>query len=265
MVLASLQVASLFLPFPKIAQATITRTARGTGVEDNISDADLIITNITAATGSSLVVGTGCLQGTVPAVSTIAWTGGTFAKDVGVSNGGHRAEIWSAHNVTGGTQTMTVTWAAACNRKVALISELVPSNVGALASSTSATGTGNTNPAKTASSITCTPNSGATCAWVSALEVGRNNTDAAPTWAVPTTAGQKNGTTLSYAAEGFEIDSGAVTQAASSTMATAATYAMVMVSYTEVAAAATTPQQHQVIIIGELPNRLPVGKLEYKI
>jgi len=211
---------------------SITRTAR-LATSDSASS-NTVAGSVTAATGSSLIVM--IANAGSRTVSSISWTGGSFSKDQGVTNGTTNGEIWSAHNVTGGTNTLTVTLSGNTTIKILIVSELIPTN-GPLTTGNKATGTGSTNPAITTTSPTGTPNSGGQVAWIGQIGVQRNNTDAAPTWSVPTTAGQKTGLTTAYMAEGYEIDSTTKTQALSATMATAANYGAVMVNYIEPAAA----------------------------
>lgn len=221
---------------------SITRTARGTGASS--ASGGTTTASITAAAGSSLIVITNS-QISGNAVVSVVWSGGTFALDVKSSNSSFPiCEIWSAHNVTGGTQTMTVTWTntATTYSHCFVVIELIPTN-GTISLGTSIQSNGSTNPATT-TSITGTPNSGGSIVWVAGIAVARTNNDAAPTWTIPTTAGQKAGTTggnTGYIAEGFEIDTTTISQAMSTSMANAAAYGAAMANYVEPAAAVRFP------------------------
>jgi hypothetical protein len=181
-------------------------------------------------------------EASVP-ITGVSWNGASFADVLSKSVTAQTVNIWVAHNVPAGTAvTMTVTWGGSGGgaKRTAFATELIPT-VGPLTTGTSTDGTGSTNPATTGS-LTGTPNSGADVAWIAALGVKRTNADAAPTWTNPDSAGQKNGSSGGgsqyYLAEGYEINSGAVTQAMSASMATAALYVAVMAVFLEPAAGA---------------------------
>lgn len=218
--------------------AAITRTARGTCNTCGTLSATV------GTTGSSLVVITSCINNAAgtgaPSVTGITWGSVNLVLDKAQKNTsavrGFDVEIWSAHNVTAATSTITVSWSGdpAClndTGKIIIATELNGST-GAIVTGTTVSNSGSGTSATTAS-ITCTPNASAQCAWIAGLMALQNNT-ATLTWSVPTTEGQEDGGSTSGrdVSEAFEIDSSAATQGASATI-TNVRWAVNLVDYLE--------------------------------
>lgn len=166
----------------------------------------------------------------------------TLVNDVETTNTGNvQVSIWSSHNVAANGNCIKVTFASAITAKAVRIVEFLGAN-GALVFSTSSTGT-STGTAVSTGSITCTPNSGADCAWYGGVGAEDNEIDQnSPAWTNPNNAASQDGTeggasgSNITAIDGYEIDSGAVTQALNMTLESSADWAAVMATYKEPAA-----------------------------
>ena len=90
----------------------VIRWPKGTA-QDNTSGSTLTLANVTLSTGDSIIVQTGQAGNNI-AVSTVTWGGTSLGPTADKAVTGpasvQRVEIWSAHGVTGGTNTVTVTW-----------------------------------------------------------------------------------------------------------------------------------------------------------
>lgn len=229
-----------------VCSASITRTARC--LAEGSDNAKTLTCSVTVGTSKgSLIVSTS--NGTARTVSSITWTGCTFtAADVSKSDGTRVAEIWSCHNATAGTNTITLTLSGNSTSRNMMVSEFDGSN-GALTLGTTATGSGasTSSPAQSSASITCNPNASADCGW---MELTRST--AGQTCSVPTQTGQA--ATLQHATECYEIDSTNTSQTLATTFSGTASWVMVGANYKEPAGAGPIPNRI-ISIIQQSVNR----------
>lgn len=266
--------ALLVFLFPELSDAAITRITRGTNSSKSVSTT-LTITGVTiGTTGSSLIVGAGCTGNShsIPVSSTVSWGAVNLSLDQGIGSGtsGTRAELWSAHNLTAGTATVTYTVSPTqCDALSLFAIELTQGN-GPLTSDTSATGSATSTSVTTTScgtlsgsacssgSVTCAPNTSASCAWLSAVSIVRPNTESM-SYTRPSNTGQKIGTSGGSTAsnnttlEGYEIDGTSVSQTASASWTNSAVGNIVLVTYKEPAGGGGggPPKQLMTLGVGE--------------
>ena len=234
------RIAALLLLIGLPGWGAITRTARGTiqikggaSLETDCSgdfdpaDTDRIIA-IFASDGTS--------------ISTANWIGlgdATLVENASVDNTGNvRTHIVSVSGAGLGSGHVRITQSGTGNARACLTLTLSGGN-GLPVFAAASTGTG-TGTAASTGSFTCTPNSGADCAWNGGVGAEDNLLGQdAPSWTNPNNAGQQDGTegggstSNITALEGYEIDSGAVTQALAATLESSADWAAVMVTYKE--------------------------------
>lgn len=221
------------------AWATITRTARLAESSKTTASSWTTTGTVTAASGDTLIVGVVARSN---AANSAVWNTGT-SQTLSSSAALAGVTLFWLDNVTGGTATLTIGFTAADSAHALFATSLTGGN-GALADCTNATNSGS-GTSVTTPSITCAPNSGAQAAWIGAVGAVGPSGDGAPTWTVPTTAGQRAGTTggsqTSNATvnEGFELDSSSMTQGMSMTLAVSRSWGAVLVTWKEPAGGGT--------------------------
>ena len=220
--------------------AAITRTAQGTA-QEKVSDTSLTCPSAAFDPGESdriliyLVVDSG--GGTI----TATFDGQAMTVDADNTAGGVTTMVFSLSGAGRASSQATITLGTAVTAKACVALTITGGNgVPTFLAATSASGT--FDAAVTAPSQTCTPNSGADCFWGLAIGVEGPDEDAIPTYTNPNNVGQSLGTTGGLAnsnvtmEEGFEINSGSVTQAASATLDQSRSWLTQFVTYMEPAA-----------------------------
>ncbi len=212
-------------------EATVTRTARGTVHNINNSNQSTLSVTI-GTTGSSLMFE--AANSANATVTSATWTGGgcTFsAADITATDGTREVEIWSCHNVTAATATLTVNWSANSTNRDIIASEVNGSN-GTMVFNSPGAGNSGSSKNGTTSNLTCAPNTSAGCFWYGVSR--QSNTT---TCAIPTQTGQ----TSTNTAECYEIDTTSVTQGASFNYNITGSWAVAMATYKEPAGASDKP------------------------
>lgn len=248
----------LFVTLP--AWSAITRTQKGSG---QIKASGTIL-GIDALTGGAVPAGASIIAVlshdpvTVSSIElkdngadNICDTGdtliATLSKGPEATNTGNvQGSIWSAHNVAANGDCVLVQFSSAITAKAVVAIQLSGAN-GVLTSGTSATGTGTGTAGSTSASITCTPNSGADCAWIGGIGLEGPSTDNGPdtdaewnnpenhNWLDGTSGGGAVSNITTYS--GYEIVSTTVTQAGDATWTTSRDWAMTLINFLEPAAA----------------------------
>jgi len=90
-----------------------TRTALGTAVSQ-VLDTTLTMSGITVSAGNSIIVMSGQSASPVVLITTASWGSTNLTRDIRQTGfaGVGSIEIWSAHGVVGGTNTITITYAS---------------------------------------------------------------------------------------------------------------------------------------------------------
>lgn len=210
--------------------ATITRTAKGTNTSKTSSNS-LAVNTVAITGGCSIIIGwAGDTGGSAHAAT---WGATTLVKNQDTVNSGTVETImFSAHNVTGGTNNATVSWTTNITAKAMFVIEVC----GLATSGAKDINTGNVGTDATPLD-TATMTSFGIEIFVGALGTEGPSGDAAGSWQNGWSAGQRAGTTGNPAAgnitvqEGFKIVSITEASQASLTGITSRSWAITHVTY----------------------------------
>jgi len=225
---------------------SITRTAR-LAESDKTSVTTWTTTGtVTASTGDTIVVSIARIDTNAGSNASVVWNTSPSQSATGavakLGTGGD-IEVWYFVNVTGGTGTLTITFPVADAAHAVAVSTLTSPN-GAPTFTGNATSNNATGTAVTSGSFNQSPNSGCQVFWLGAIGVNGPSGDTAPTWTIPTSAGQRAGTTGgsdTTVDEGFEIDSSSLNQGLDATLGTSRPWAAIWMTFLEPVASAAGP------------------------